>query len=515
MLVGSLSLEALGCSLEPPNADRYRPCKTRKVKCDETRPTCSNCQRQGEACDYSIRLNWDGRGKKKTEGNSGVGLVDFSAGVISVRPASIPKSGNSTSSKTPSRTEFRVQRGYWNDPQPVKADATQRSDIGTVNRDSPPSPQKAIDEMKGRESDSSMIDPALVCSTNPPKFSEGFFVGGRPEKYTQSYERYRSLTPSTPISVHQPAISRIRQARVLNESSSSPTDSGVRSPDASTFSNPTASVSSVRSPNSTPPFVDTGKDHGHVAPPDTSSSSDRPPKRIRHHVNQEVNSPTSDAMMPPPHVGFCPSFNVDPQVSSVIMALPSPISTPSTPTSMYSDDAHKVYTSRLLPHSSLDSPASRRLSVSSLLCGPVSMAIPTDRSINMSSDLQDWSLQSHDVYQDTTHYGIDRGFKDLDIGKNDDMNAISGLSPVAMRYHLDYILDKDGEISPLEFGFGMEVTSTALEGAAYYDKPVPIYIPRILEPLPSKLLENPMNLLVSAHQARMLKTSADMVYSIS
>jgi hypothetical protein len=46
---------------------RYRPCKSRKVKCDETRPTCVNCQRQGETCDYSIRLNWEGRGKKKPD----------------------------------------------------------------------------------------------------------------------------------------------------------------------------------------------------------------------------------------------------------------------------------------------------------------------------------------------------------------------------------------------------------------------------------------------------------------
>jgi hypothetical protein len=26
-----------------------------------------NCQREGETCDYSIRLNWEGRGKKKPD----------------------------------------------------------------------------------------------------------------------------------------------------------------------------------------------------------------------------------------------------------------------------------------------------------------------------------------------------------------------------------------------------------------------------------------------------------------
>ncbi|KAH7391962.1 fungal-specific transcription factor domain-containing protein [Pyrenochaeta sp. MPI-SDFR-AT-0127] len=40
------------------------PCKARKVKCGEEKPHCANCERQGEACDYSIRLNWGGRSKR-------------------------------------------------------------------------------------------------------------------------------------------------------------------------------------------------------------------------------------------------------------------------------------------------------------------------------------------------------------------------------------------------------------------------------------------------------------------
>ncbi|KAI2793388.1 hypothetical protein POX_b03443 [Penicillium oxalicum] len=40
------------------------PCKARKVKCDEEKPSCLNCQRQGESCDYSVRLNWGGRSKR-------------------------------------------------------------------------------------------------------------------------------------------------------------------------------------------------------------------------------------------------------------------------------------------------------------------------------------------------------------------------------------------------------------------------------------------------------------------
>ncbi|KAL6706928.1 hypothetical protein ACN47E_005071 [Coniothyrium glycines] len=41
------------------------PCKARKVKCGEEKPRCLNCERQGETCDYSIRLNWGGRTKRE------------------------------------------------------------------------------------------------------------------------------------------------------------------------------------------------------------------------------------------------------------------------------------------------------------------------------------------------------------------------------------------------------------------------------------------------------------------
>ena len=43
-----------------------RNCKSKKVKCGEEKPRCLNCDRNGEqVCDYSIRLNWGGRAKRK------------------------------------------------------------------------------------------------------------------------------------------------------------------------------------------------------------------------------------------------------------------------------------------------------------------------------------------------------------------------------------------------------------------------------------------------------------------
>ncbi|KAL3963946.1 hypothetical protein ACCO45_000950 [Purpureocillium lilacinum] len=42
------------------------PCKSRKVKCGEEHPACKNCLKTGDVCDYSIRLNWEGRRTKRS-----------------------------------------------------------------------------------------------------------------------------------------------------------------------------------------------------------------------------------------------------------------------------------------------------------------------------------------------------------------------------------------------------------------------------------------------------------------
>ena len=36
-------------------------CKSRKVRCDEIKPSCMRCAKHNRQCDYSIRLNWQGR----------------------------------------------------------------------------------------------------------------------------------------------------------------------------------------------------------------------------------------------------------------------------------------------------------------------------------------------------------------------------------------------------------------------------------------------------------------------
>jgi len=334
-----------------------------------------------------------------------------------------------------------------------------------------------------------MIDPALIGSNSPSSMYQPPFTQSRPDyQHTQSYERHRSLAANTPVSAHPPVVSRLRQN--YDDSVPSPIDSGVQSPSASTFSNRSATLPNVDSPTSTPPFYSSGKDE--VASPGVESlPCDRPMKRARYQTNQGA-SPSYDPSMPPPNLA---PFGAHTLETQNIASSTNSVSTPLTPASSQGDDGYKRYGPKLSPLAAQDSPDLRRLSVESLLSGPP--GIPYQSGPSSNSEAQTWSEGYQDVYQDMTTWGIDRGFKDLDIGKNDDANAISGSSPVALRDHLDLVLSEDGGYMPVEFGFGTETHNAALENGGYYEKPVAICIPRALEPLPNKLLENPMNLLVS------------------
>ena len=94
-------------------------------------------------------------------------------------------------------------------------------------------------------------------------------------------------------------------------------------------------------------------------------------------------------------------------------------------------------------------------------------------------------------------YGLDRGHSDLDIPKNYDIAAIDGASPF-QHSEPDSWLDSVELVVP-EFGFGLPKREFVFAKGGYYASPVPITIPRMLKPLPSILLDNPMNLLYFHH----------------
>jgi len=138
-------------------------------------------------------------------------------------------------------------------------------------------------------------------------------------------------------------------------------------------------------------------------------------------------------------------------------------------------------------------PDLRRLSVNSLLSTPHNETVdspfdefkrPMQRSRRSHSDL-------------STTYGYDLGKPDLDVPNNDDANAIRVMSPATARGIANFDADYFDQVETDEPE--SRARDIAFEVGGYYAKPVPIRIPKILEPLPPQLLESPMNLLYFHH----------------
>ncbi|KAJ5540337.1 hypothetical protein N7513_008669 [Penicillium frequentans] len=73
------------------------PCKARKVKCGEEKPLCLNCQRQGEVCDYSVRLNWGGRTKRTSVDSPSSQSSGYAGTIMSFSDATPTSNVNTTS----------------------------------------------------------------------------------------------------------------------------------------------------------------------------------------------------------------------------------------------------------------------------------------------------------------------------------------------------------------------------------------------------------------------------------
>ena len=190
---------------------------------------------------------------------------------------------------------------------------------------------------------------------------------------------------------------------------------------------------------------------------------------------------------------------------------PPHLSNPLTPTasSTASDDLHQKWMRRPSPKVVQDNEV-RRVSVNSLLSGspeppetrPRIIARSRTASVSTTSSAligagTSFHRRTHSASQTET-YGLDRGLPDLDLPKNNDTAAISGVSP-SEHSELDAWLNDYVDAGMTEFGFALPKRETVFAKGGYYASPVPIKIPRKLEPLPLMLLENPMNLLYFHH----------------
>jgi hypothetical protein len=431
------------------------------VKCDEAHPSCLNCQRQGETCDYSIRLNWDGRGKKKPEGN---GQIVFSSGMIDSVLGST-SGGENTHPQGETLSSTLVE------PQHLSSILEPDTGRGIANREAhsqPYQPQHTpmLAQFQLQPSPfPSAIDPALMDSQSQP----GVYLPNPYQTYTppdlmyaQSYERYNSRTSSPGSLTQQSTVPRVRIAPRRQQRQNLQFD--ILQHKTSIFPSAGDDV--------------TAEDEGLV--PETSFM-DRPSKRVRYDYPERRDSSTiGPTDMPPPHMGSCgygySAYPVNqPPIPHII-----PINAPMTPaaSSTHSDESYKLYPAKLSPYVAQNSPDirrlsqdsdPRRLSVESLLSGPPGMPDEPNRkySDTITSDPRtphQSSSGNGEYSEEVTTWGVDRGFRDLDIGKNDDANAITGGSPITKREHLDF----DSDDVPIEFGFGVQAKDTNFEKNDYY-----------------------------------------------
>ncbi|KAK8114684.1 uncharacterized protein PG998_000820 [Apiospora kogelbergensis] len=353
------------------------PCKNRKIKCGEEHPSCLNCQRAGEHCDYSIRLNWDGRRGKRPEPEP---VEPGSATTASSSSSAIPAKG------------FKLVHQF-----PATAPSTGRK----------------IEPLGG---------PVAATSGPPP----GVVVKGKTTTSAPTGEA-TATAPQSPPEDHR----RSPNKRIKLDSKAA-----------------------------------------------AEASADQGP----------LFSPTSAKDAVPP--AFKWALPIVPSATSP--------GTPTTASTYSDDDTSQAQRSDRL---SATSPDIRRMSVHSLLSGPPGLQGSQDDYASPSS-IQSSNTHTSQSSQ-SKYYGIDRGLPDLDVGKNDDSNAISsGESPFSQRDQMDTPNFGDFDTDQLfaaEFGFGVDMDDATEKMGGYYDKPVSIYIPPQLEPLPPKLLNNPMNLLYFHH----------------
>jgi len=137
----------------------------------------------------------------------------------------------------------------------------------------------------------------------------------------------------------------------------------------------------------------------------------------------------------------------------------------------------------------------RRLSVKSLLSddSPPESTSGSDNIFPGKLNISSFNSSQKTVY------GTDRGFRDLDLPRNQDATALNGLTPTSGTVSLDNTESDVNNDLFSGFAFGLNTPDVSQEGQGYYAKPVTVSISRSLEPLPAMLKDNPINLLYFHH----------------
>ncbi|KAK5082703.1 hypothetical protein LTR05_006583 [Lithohypha guttulata] len=433
------------------------PCKSRKVKCGEEKPVCANCQRQGEACDYSIRLNWDGRSKKKENGTNGFHTISFNS-----QPLPLPALSQSLQVNAPHNSDSALPALA---PAPVLTTIEQMPILpGIDSRNSSGSSDQSL----------------------PPVSKLGHPVRPLPIPHVATPAPFlRNPTWDAPIGA---GFNTARNNLRGSISYPSPIDSSFGSP---SYTSTTFSMN--------------GSSSYHMPPPMTSN-----PSLLPDAVPSPYNSAKRMRMSP-----RADNFSRQPALSRSLSSNYGHIDdvqrhcfNPGTST-YFPPHLRDPLTPATSSTSHLNDGDDRRISVSSLLSEdpdelPSRKNSPTSYPLAwnyepMPEPPRRGSLHQRMIsYSETETYGHDRGLPDWDLGRNNDTVALSGGNTPSEHSDFESWLN-DADLGIPEFGFRLESKDQAFNPGGYYSSPVPIKIPRKLEPLPSTLTTNPMNLLYFHH----------------
>ncbi|MCJ1386004.1 hypothetical protein MMC17_009129 [Xylographa soralifera] len=413
------------------------PCKHKKVKCGEEKPQCLNCERQSETCDYSIRLNWEGRTKRK-------------ANELTPEPGQ-PASNAVLENSTP--VSLIMQH-------------SENSDFGMGTPLTTEQSWESLEDEPARPSIEK--HPIYYCENLFPKRHEeqspAISVGFRSPLTSSSYVQHQSYRDGFSAS----QLGRLREST----SSSSPHQMqrylDMNANDSNAASDNDTSYTTMLPPMN-PAFLQRTSSKSIISDSIQSKQDEHCSKRQQLEAASEPNLTYPDRDLK--------TLKWDSSSPSVVGDLPTPPASSFISRTSYGSPAESSTISRQLPTSIRTSGDPRRLSVNSLLSSPT----------------------AQETANQMLSYGIDRGFPDLDIPRNEDRHVLEGTTPVPTRSSDPNIFDGGSSHLHSEFGFRLHGTHATHGTDGYYSKSVLVEVPRSLEPLPPVLLENQMNLLYFHH----------------
>lgn len=494
-----------------------RPCKTRKIKCGEEKPKCHHCERQGETCDYSIRLNWEGRTKRKS--------TDFMQA-----PTQTPAAA--TGGQRPGMVSRPVSEPNFGGPlilgPAVGAKSQMSPGLSASSAEFPPIQKTEIIRdaysleatAKGHIIPLSPYQASFGPRANPKIITDltiqnhGRLLGSGDDDLARtavadmSFIGMHGGQPLTRDHISASQLSRIRDPS--SASYPSPTDSSLDSPPLSALQSlnfskdqrfpPTSSQMPPPSQNNRPSplfFADptrtqeallvagqhTPKRPRMSPPPQSSDLSQRyrsPSYSSYQGGGASLHSMSSSPSQQMSFRSFSPS---DPYAPSPFTSIASP--SRSVSSSQFPLPRKTSFTQGPEPSSD------RRVSVGSLLTNPLE---PVDIGIGPGN-------YHPTPFQDWWDYGLDRGFPDEDLPANQDHLALEGITPTSTTGGFDVFKSGNAgdEINHSGFGFGLNAPNPGHGEGGYYAKPVQVLILRSLGNLPETLQKNPMNLLYFHH----------------